>query len=413
MALQNWTKTLNGTWYRTYNNGNAWVSDSGTAATYRVTGMRSSVNTPGFHNPARQGKLPNNPFEFSLREDWPVYGSQQRRTPGLVSGQGGFYYLNVTGPDGSIPYYGYSANRTVPSALRSKVTTKLLSKIKGQSANLSELFAEREKTAKMLGDTAWNFINCFLALKKGDFPAAARHLGVPPRRRAQSRFSKDYMKRGAVAAANGWLALKYGWQPLMEDIYGSCEALAKRNEGPAYVTTSYKAQLTEPFKSFNQTHDGGTHYTTTKVKGKTETFFRQSVTYYKSPSPASALSKLGITNPTLLAWELIPYSFVVDWFLPIGSWLGTFDATLDLTFHSGYETIFSRCQATYEKTVTGKYSNYVDDWFQYARMNDIYCKRTPLTSFPSPCIPHFKNPVSLVHMANGIALLTSVFSKRH
>jgi hypothetical protein len=30
---------------------------------------------------------------------------------------------------------------------------------------------------------------------------------------------------------------------------------------------------------------------------------------------------LGLVNPAEIAWEVVPYSFVVDWFLPIGSYI--------------------------------------------------------------------------------------------
>lgn len=30
---------------------------------------------------------------------------------------------------------------------------------------------------------------------------------------------------------------------------------------------------------------------------------------------------VGLMDPLSVAWELVPFSFVLDWFLPIGSWL--------------------------------------------------------------------------------------------
>jgi hypothetical protein len=30
---------------------------------------------------------------------------------------------------------------------------------------------------------------------------------------------------------------------------------------------------------------------------------------------------LGLVNPLEIAWEVVPYSFVVDWFLPVGSYI--------------------------------------------------------------------------------------------
>jgi hypothetical protein len=35
----------------------------------------------------------------------------------------------------------------------------------------------------------------------------------------------------------------------------------------------------------------------------------------------SWINGLGLNNPVGIAWELIPFSFVVDWFVPVGKWL--------------------------------------------------------------------------------------------
>lgn len=43
-------------------------------------------------------------------------------------------------------------------------------------------------------------------------------------------------------------------------------------------------------------------------------------------------AKVGLTNPLSVAWELIPFSFVVDWFLPIGKYLDALDVPLLYTF---------------------------------------------------------------------------------
>lgn len=38
------------------------------------------------------------------------------------------------------------------------------------------------------------------------------------------------------------------------------------------------------------------------------------------------LSQLSLTNPLEVAWELVPFSFVVDWMLPIGDYLSNMSA---------------------------------------------------------------------------------------
>lgn len=131
--------------------------------------------------------------------------------------------------------------------------------------------------------------------------------------------------------------------------------------------------------------------------------------YLVSDSSTANLNDWGITNPLEVAWELTTMSHVVDWFIPIGRYISTFDAYLGVTFHSGYETIFLECTsgATYKPLP----ATYPDVWnasgsdsFQH-----IYHKRDVLASFPRAGIPRFRNPVSGTHVQELIAMAVQVF----
>jgi hypothetical protein len=120
---------------------------------------------------------------------------------------------------------------------------------------------------------------------------------------------------------------------------------------------------------------------------------------------------LGLTNPLSIAYEVTPFSFLADWFIPIGDFLSILDATLGFAFLSGSYTTrrfrdFS-CNFAPEYVVTDsgvKYfcSGNAGGW--YSGMELI---RTPYASSPIPG-PRFKNPLSLGHMANGLSLLATV-----
>jgi len=51
---------------------------------------------------------------------------------------------------------------------------------------------------------------------------------------------------------------------------------------------------------------------------------------FDSPN-ALLLSQLGLVNPASLAWELVPFSFVVDWFANVGDFLASFTDTVGCT----------------------------------------------------------------------------------
>jgi hypothetical protein len=50
------------------------------------------------------------------------------------------------------------------------------------------------------------------------------------------------------------------------------------------------------------------------------------------------MGQLGLTNPASMAWAALPYSFVVDWLLPVGTMLGALSAPVGLKFQTGYTT---------------------------------------------------------------------------
>lgn len=125
-----------------------------------------------------------------------------------------------------------------------------------------------------------------------------------------------------------------------------------------------------------------------------------------------SLASSGVTNPLLVAWELVPFSFVVDWAIPVGAWLESLDAML------GYGECYT-CTATLTRaTWIGEGLDYIkpdglkrtSDWQESQEV--VRVDRSASAGVPLPKHPGFKNPASLGHMANGLALLTQVFGRR-
>jgi hypothetical protein len=126
----------------------------------------------------------------------------------------------------------------------------------------------------------------------------------------------------------------------------------------------------------------------------------------ENPALAQAAS-LGLTNPATWVWEKIPWSFVVDWLLPIGAYLDSMDATLGWTFRAGSTT----------KRVSGSVSQYVTPIIDKGTYSEQAASaagsygykslgRTVLLTFPFPSkiMNLIKNPLSTGHLANALAL---------
>jgi hypothetical protein len=94
--------------------------------------------------------------------------------------------------------------------------------------------------------------------------------------------------------------------------------------------------------------------------------------------------------------------------------LGSFDATLGLTFQKGTRTVFIKQSAENETFVgQGKAVSTVTVWNGFQRSEKEYVKvtRESLVGFPMAKFPGFKNPLSFEHAANAVALLRQVVRK--
>jgi hypothetical protein len=124
-----------------------------------------------------------------------------------------------------------------------------------------------------------------------------------------------------------------------------------------------------------------------------------------------SLASLGVTNPLEIAWELVPFSFVVDWALPVGQYLSSLDAMFgyddDNIWFSRTDFIRTRWDTHYVPGTNSSYrprGDYGECYKEVLRIN-----RTVGTSVPFPVRPVFKNPASLNHMANALSLLAQAF----
>jgi hypothetical protein len=281
---------------------------------------------------------------------------------------------------------------------RSNVAARL--KLKDTDINLGVAFGERKQTARLLGDTATRIAKSFRYLRRGQPRRAMDELGISSRKREP---------RGNNVPSK-WLEMQYGWKPLLSDVYGAATALSKQPKSDWRVTAKATRSKEDNYE-FKTVPNWGWIAHTSRAKVKQSVFTR--IDALPANEAAISLTALGVTNPLLVAWELVPFSFVVDWCLPVGDWLDSLDALL------GYETAsYSQSyRVTGDWVVTGQSGKRVDadeqiftNWKATKRL--VYLDRQVSLDVPLPTFPRIKDPRSLGHMANGLALLTQVFGRR-
>jgi len=208
---------------------------------------------------------------------------------------------------------GYPAAPEPPDP--TELAGKLRLKIKSQNVNLAQSLAEYRQTSSMFVDLAQDVIKTFRSLRSGRALGDFVRILKTPRSRAELNIS------------NRWLQYQYGVRPLMADIYGSVEALATKIRTGMYLYVRVSKQTMAFGSSYKSRNTYGPD---TNVIGLMSSYTQTRNKYvarYKIQDAAlKQLTQIGITNPLLLAWEIVPYSFVFDWIIPVGDFLSSLDA---------------------------------------------------------------------------------------
>lgn len=340
---------------------------------------------------------------------------------------------------GSLGYCAYGLavglKPTMDGDYQQKLLSGLQDKIKGHDFNAGMAFAEVEKTLNSVVGLSVSLIRSFSAFARGDLSSATRYLAS-----ALSSSGKDLLagsvrqragqraKRLQLSDVPGqYLAYRYAWEPLVKDIYAGAEWLAQRFDPPRTMTA--KARVV-------QVKDGVEFSSNLTAYGSFPA--RVTISHEIRVEWVEVLStarSLGLTNPIGILWERVPLSFVVDWFIPLGSY---FD---NLSFFSGLQMRYGRSVKTLieaRKKLTPCKSAYWSQAFpqwphsyychplsvqsatvSHAEKNDqpctyriSYLDRTIGTSLPVPP-PDFKSlekAFSTRHTANAAAMISSALA---
>lgn len=390
------------------------------------SGTFVSVKTPGFKNLKRR-QLPWNPFSQTFLSE--------KRSEGAITNTGanqytvGFCYGNIGGSASAL----YEVDSSEVSAI---AKSKLLGTLSNSSVNLAQSFAERTQTANLLGSSVNRLATLALAIKRGNFKHAinliettASGQEIARLRRLTRKFEASSDLRiyrrnvdplGSNTRAtmdffgNAWLEFSYGWRPFVNDIYGSCELLANTYhlKRPTVVSRKHEVSISRlGYPCRTQTAPFGTKNIEMAYSASTRKV-RYIVEYLEDNQVLSMLAQTGLTNPLLLGWELLPYSFVMDWFLPLGQYLKNLDATRGLVFQRGVR-VESWSHSHTTKWVCDK-KDARDNWVSGCGRNLVSQGkvRTVLSSFPSPSLPAWRLPTSLSQATSGLSLLNQIFYRK-
>lgn len=206
----------------------------------------------------------------------------------------------------------------VSAETRGRAIRSANSKLRSDSINIGQTVGEMPEALRELSKFVTGIGKTILALKKGNIPRAQYHLGTV--------LGKKRAVDTTKGVADAYLFYKFGVAPVLNDINNMVGEIHKAFSRPDFIKVKGTATNAVSLFGWNGWYSEG------------EALEVCEVGYSVRPKPHYALAFLGLTNPLATLWELVPLSFVANWFVSIGDTLNALDAGVGLEFVSGYQT---------------------------------------------------------------------------
>lgn len=286
------------------------------------------------------------------------------------------------GPASSVVHGLSGVSYAWSAADEMRLQSKLVQKIKGHQFNLAVNLAQSRQLVGMLSSTLRKLGRSLVHLKHGHVAGALRELGVSGNPRPLK--STDVSGR--------WLEMQYGWLPAVSDAFEAAKAFEAISEGRSARIVAVE-KVSRPYK-------GSAAPTIYSYDGNT-TVIKKIVCELEEELSASR--SLGLLDPLSVVWEILPYSFVFDWFLPVGTYLENL-AVIPSLKGRFLSTLYSRVESRYTALLDPAYK--ADYGGAIRRSLRVNVTRTVSTSLTTQR-PTFVSPIDAMspkRIANAVSL---------
>lgn len=294
-----------------------------TITSYEKTESMDDVVTAGFHTKSGNGVVVNNPMTHVVTTVWNYPFSYDI----LVSyeirhGSPGSYHWHGAGARWAgnqvLSAYAELSFLNAPVAPESDLLDLALSKA-WSNVSLNEaqgmvMIAESEKTVASLVSLTRRFIRILKKVKKLDVKGL-------------------YGELTPKELADRYMELRYAIRPLLYDINGTIKALKYEAEkSPLRTTFRGNEFWSDETSQESHRHNGDflSAVRTQYILKRAKTSFDVRAGVLAELDTLSSLPVWGMTEPLEALWEIVPFSFIVDWFFNVGDTIAAFTPNFGL-----------------------------------------------------------------------------------
>lgn len=319
-------------------------------------------NIPNFHRRVRRGELlPHTPWEkFTITGS--SSGLMQQRAP--ISGG-----YSITTADPKCAYEDWILTESDLEARAPEYTwyaQNAAAKIQTSGFDALTFLAEFGEIPRM-------FVSAGKKLLKLDLPKNWRSM------------------------SSDWLSVRYGWRPFLRDCHDLYEMVKNAN------AKMDRSRFSETVGVTHSSSDVNVSTITVAVYKKHHLTVTDSISVGIRGSVTADIEIDQLQfNPLITAWEVVPLSFVIDWFLGVGKSLAAVSfiaLNTQYAASAGFQVIQRRTLEMTPEYTNVAYSG--EDW-QKARCEAIYEVRTPThVSYT----PHFSLHLSPAKILDLVGLM--------
>lgn len=251
-------------------------------------------------------------------------------------------------------------------------------------ASLGITIAESRQSLSMISGRTGQLIAALSGLKSRNFSQLANAFGFQKGSGKYKRASKlwDAQAHTPKQIASNYLEYIFGWQPMVQDIYNAAKVLSSTPK-----TVSLTGSGTDHVLYDKSTYENTTLFTedydlTLRVKFG-------GVVFIDNPNLDLA-NRMGLVNPAQILYNVIPASFLLDWFLPVSRFLERYTDFVGRSLHNGY--ISTKVTASGGVAYNVFHSGSYHKWNFREAGENFY--RETVSSFPVPrAFPMARLPV--------------------